>query len=78
MNYVYILLCADGTYYIGLTNDIKKRTREHKSGLVRYTKSRLPIKVVWVGIFRSRKSAANFEQYLKTGSGNVFFKKRLV
>ena len=78
MYYVYILLCRDKTYYIGLTNNIKRRVQEHINGLVHHTKSRLPVKVVWIGIFRNKKLAAKFEQYLKSGSGNAFLRKRLV
>jgi putative endonuclease len=78
MNQVYILLCSDKTYYVGLTDNIKKRINEHNLGFCKYTKSRLPIKVFWIGNFRNKKLAVDFEQYLKSGSGNAFFKKRLV
>ena len=78
MYYVYILFCSDKTYYVGLTENIKKRIIEHRNGLVDYTKYRLPIKIVWIGMFKNKKIAAGFEKYLKTGSGNAFFKKRLV
>ena len=78
MHYVYILSCSDKTDYVGFTENIKKRIIEHNKGLVHHTKSRLPIRLDWLGIFKSKKSAAAFEQYLKTGSGNAFFKKRLV
>ncbi|MFA6306496.1 MAG: GIY-YIG nuclease family protein [Patescibacteria group bacterium] len=78
MYYIYILFCSDETYYVGLTENIKKRIIQHKNSLVDYTKYRLLIKVIWIGIFKNKKIAANFEKYLKTGSGNAFFKKRLV
>jgi len=78
MYYVYILFCSDETYYVGLTENIKKRIVQHKNSLVDYTKYRLPVKVVWIGMFKNKTVASNFEQYLKTGSGNAFFKKRLV
>ncbi len=78
MYYVYILLCSDKTYYTGLTENIKKRINEHNNKSVEYTKYRLPIKLYWLGLFRNKKVAVNFEQYLKTGSGNAFFKKRLI
>ena len=78
MYYVYILLCSDNTYYIGLTGNIRKRIQEHKTGLVKYTKSRRPVKVVWIGIFRDKKKASLFEKYLKSGSGKAFLRKRLV
>ena len=45
MYYVYILLCSDGTYYIGSTNDIQKRLHQHntlRSG-AHYTKIRRPV-----------------------------------
>jgi len=78
MHYVYILHCSDNVFYVGITWNIKKRISEHKNGLVFSTKYRLPVKVSWVGIFSTKKQAAEFEQYLKTGSGIAFFKKRLI
>ena len=46
---VYILKCADGTYYTGMTNDIARRLSEHQSGANpnAYTFSRRPVKLVW-------------------------------
>lgn len=43
--YVYILLCADGSYYTGMTNNIERRLQEHEEGLVPfcYTYKRLPV-----------------------------------
>ena len=78
MHYVYILLCKDNSTYVGLTYNIQKRISEHKKGLAHHTKSRLPIKLVWLGIFKNKTKAAAFEQYLKSGSGISFFKKRLI
>ena len=47
--YVYILECADGTYYTGVTNDIERRLYEHISGQnpESYTSKRRPVKLVW-------------------------------
>jgi len=78
MYYVYILLCADGKHYVGLTRDIKARYQNHSAGLSFSTKYRLPVKLVWVGAFLKKDTAVNFERYLKSGSGNAFFRKRLV
>ena len=48
MPYMYILECADGSYYTGSTWDIEKRLWEHKQGLgANYTKKRLPVKLVY-------------------------------
>jgi putative endonuclease len=78
MYFVYILFCQDSSYYVGLTSNIKRRLGEHNNGLVHHTKSRLPIKLKWFCVFSDRHKAAAFEKYLKAGSGNAFFKKRLV
>ncbi len=78
MYYVYILKCSDNSFYVGFSQDIKRRICNHKEGFVHYTKSRLPIKLSWLGMFANKHAAAEFEQYLKTGSGIAFFKKHLV
>ena len=78
MHHVYILKCKDNTFYSGLTENIKNRIHQHNNGSVSYTANRLPIKLIWVGVFKNKDKAANFEQYLKTGSGNAFFKKHLI
>ncbi len=43
--FVYILLCSDGSYYTGMTNNMEKRLEEHNQGLVEacYTFSRRPL-----------------------------------
>jgi putative endonuclease len=49
MFYAYILQCADGTYYVGSTNDLEKRLHSHnhlKSG-AHYTKIRRPVTLVY-------------------------------
>ena len=78
MYYVYILRCRDKTYYVGITQNIKKRLREHKEKKNKYTKSRLPVKLEWIGVFKNKDLASGFEKYLKTGSGRAFMKKRLI
>ena len=46
---VYILECADGSYYTGSTNDINKRLWQHEQGIdpMAYTFSRRPVRLVW-------------------------------
>ncbi len=49
--YVYMLECADGSYYVGLTRRqyLETRISEHEQGLVSgYTSARRPVKLVWV------------------------------
>jgi predicted GIY-YIG superfamily endonuclease len=46
--FVYILRCADGTYYTGITNDLSRRCRQHNDGKAsRYTRSRRPTRLVY-------------------------------
>lgn len=78
MYYVYILKCSDNSTYVGLSRNIKNRIKQHEEGYVHHTKSRLPIKLSWLGMFSNLAKAAAFEQYLKSGSGISFFKRHLV
>ena len=44
---VYLLRCADDTLYTGITNDMPRRLRQHNAGKAsRYTRARLPVRVV--------------------------------
>ena len=46
--FVYILSCADGSLYTGITNDLARRLKMHGAGRAsRYTRSRLPVKLVY-------------------------------
>jgi len=48
MFYVYVLLSLkDGKFYIGYTEDLKRRLKEHNSGKNISTKSRLPLKLIY-------------------------------
>lgn len=77
--YVYILLSQkDGSLYVGLTHDIKKRLKEYQNGLGNFTKGHLPYKIIFVSIFADKFIAARFEKYLKTASGKAFIHKRLI
>jgi putative endonuclease len=66
MNYVYILECGDGTYYTGWTTDLKKREQTHNSGKgAKYTRSRLPVKVIYFEEFATSAEAHKREWALK-------------
>jgi putative endonuclease len=78
MQYVYILLCVDGLTYVGCTSDLKERIQRHIKGQVPATLSRLPVILVFYSGFKDKYKAYEFEKYLKTGSGRVFIRKRLV
>ncbi|MDP3682949.1 MAG: GIY-YIG nuclease family protein, partial [Ignavibacteria bacterium] len=48
MYYVYVLLCSDGSFYTGSTNNVEKRLRAHFAGKgAKYTKSHKPVKVIY-------------------------------
>lgn len=64
---VYILQCADGSYYVGVTNDIKTRIVQHNEGLNKkaYTYSRRPVKIVFQEHFQDVNQAIAFEKQIK-------------
>ena len=63
--YVYILRCADGSYYVGHTDDMELRMQQHESGDVGYTALRKPIELLWQGEFETREGALAFELQVK-------------
>jgi len=65
--FVYIVKCRDDSYYIGVTNNVKKRIAEHNKGLVKksYTYSRRPIKLSDSQEFTDLNEALRFEKQLK-------------
>ena len=68
--FVYILKCADDTYYTGITNDIARRLSEHQSGAnpSAYTFSRRPVKLVWGEEVPSYDDALKHERQIKKWS----------
>jgi putative endonuclease len=66
MYYVYLLQSEkDMEYYVGQTNDIKKRLSEHNAGLVRATKHRRPLRLIGYEAYDSRNEARWREHQLK-------------
>ena len=76
--YVYVLLSdKDHNYYVGYTNNIKRRISEHHKGQVKSTKNRQPLKLVyWEGCL-NQQDATKREKYLKTSWGKRYIKNRL-
>ncbi len=63
---VYLLRCRDGTLYAGATNDLAARVARHASGKgARYTRSRLPVELVWAVRVRDRGAALRREAAVK-------------
>ena len=66
MNFCYMLRCADGTLYTGWTNDLEERVRTHNAGKGgKYTRSRLPVELVYREELDTREEAMSREWYLK-------------
>lgn len=66
MNYTYIVMCKDGTYYTGWTNNLQKRIDDHNSGKgAKYTKSRLPVKLMYYETFDTKEEAMRREYAIK-------------
>jgi putative endonuclease len=65
--FVYILHCVDGSYYVGMTNDLQTRLNQHNEGAEKnaYTFSRRPVELVWYQEFDSHDDAFRFEQQIK-------------
>jgi predicted GIY-YIG superfamily endonuclease len=66
---VYMLRCADGTLYTGITKDVERRCKQHNAGTAsRYTRGRRPTHVVYQESHPSRSLALQREAALKTFS----------
>jgi len=66
MYYIYVLLCKDGSYYIGSTNNIQERFLDHLEGRgARYTKSHKPERLVYQEKFSTKSEALKREAELK-------------
>ena len=64
--YMYVIECCDGTYYTGYTTDVKKRIAVHNSGKgAKYTRARLPVKLIYVEGFDSKEEAMSAEALFK-------------
>ncbi|HNX55237.1 MAG TPA: GIY-YIG nuclease family protein [Prolixibacteraceae bacterium] len=64
--YLYILLCVDGSFYTGSTNDLERRMKEHQAGKgANHTRKRLPVELVYWEEYNRIDLAYNREQQIK-------------
>ena len=64
--WVYVLRCGDGSYYTGWTNDLAKRVKTHQSGKGgKYTRSRLPVRLIKKWRAKNRSEAMRREALFK-------------
>lgn len=64
--FVYIVECADGSLYTGITNDLDARVAAHNGGKgARYTASRVPVTLRWSTPAKDRSEATRLENEIK-------------
>ena len=64
--FVYIVQCADGSLYTGITKDVKRRRQQHNAGTAsRYTRSRRFVKLIYQEVHPSQSSALKREVAIK-------------
>ncbi len=76
--YIYILQSLkDNKFYTGYTKDVEQRFKQHNNGLVKSTKNRRPLKLVYFEACLNQQDATHREKYLKTFYGKMFIRNRL-
>ncbi|WP_059174178.1 GIY-YIG nuclease family protein [Bacillus sp. FJAT-27445] len=65
-HFFYVLLCRDGSFYGGYTNDLRRRVRLHNEGKgAKYTRGRGPVELVFARAFPSKAEAMQAEYRFK-------------
>jgi len=68
--WLYIIRGSNGRYYTGITNDIGRRLKEHRSGASKSTVRYGVIELIWTKVFSDRKEAREWEVRVKNkGAG---------
>ncbi len=76
--YVYILRSKkDNKFYIGFTNNLRRRLAQHAKGEVASTKNRRPLKLIHYEYFINETDAKAREVFLKSGAGHAQIKNKL-
>ena len=73
--YVYVIQCGDKSLYIGQTDNLRRRWKQHNEGEVTWTAPRKPIELVHYEEFKTREEAVNREKHFKTTNGRREIKK---
>jgi putative endonuclease len=64
--FVYLLECKDGSFYTGITNNLEKRIKTHNLGLgAKYTRGRIPVKLLEFISAKSQSEALRLEHQIK-------------
>ncbi|MFH1427308.1 MAG: GIY-YIG nuclease family protein [Patescibacteria group bacterium] len=82
MYYTYVLLLSNNKKYVGYTDDLRRRFKEHSDGKVISTRNYRPLKLIFYEAFINKRDAQRREKYLKTDKGkkmlNVILREYLV
>ncbi len=65
----------DGRFYVGMTESLERRIKEHNNGRTKSTKGYTPWILVFFEKFKTREEARKREKYLKSGIGKEFIKR---
>ncbi|RLC03933.1 MAG: GIY-YIG nuclease family protein [Deltaproteobacteria bacterium] len=79
MKYVYLIRSTSypDQKYVGITSDVKSRLKAHNEGKSSHTAKFKPWELITYIAFSDPSQSAEFERYLKSGSGRAFANKRL-
>ena len=76
--YIYVLMSEkDKKFYVGYTEDLKSRFKQHNGGQVLSTRDRRPLKLIYSEVCLDKRDASHREKYLKTYLGKQFLRNRL-
>ena len=78
MFYTYVLKSIkDKKLYVGFSEDLKRRVKEHNQGLVSATRARRPLILIYYEACLNENKAIIREKYFKTGFGRRYLKERV-
>ena len=78
MFYVYVLKSEkDQKFYVGFAKDLKQRFEQHEKGLVKSTRDRRPLRLIYYEACLNQEDAVKREKYLKSYNGKMFLRNRL-
>ena len=76
---VYVLKSLrDSKRYIGYTENLDRRIREHNTGMVKSTRHRKPLEIIYTEEFRSKAEAQQREKFFKSGKGREYLKEKML
>ena len=79
MYFVYVLFSEElNKRYIGSTQDVKNRLKEHNTGKSKFTKAGIPWKMIYQESFQTNQEAKHRELFLKSGVGRKFLDQILI